>query len=145
VVGLGLGVIALVADRPAPVEGQQAPKPPPIKIPGPARAPVDLTGVWSSDDGGTYYLRQVNGQLYWYGESADGGKSWSNVFHADLKAHGGKVLTGEKVGGPWADVPKGGSKNSGILFLTAESADRFTIKEGLGREGFTGTTWTRVR
>jgi hypothetical protein len=144
-IGFGLGAIALVADRPAPVEGQA--KPPPIKIPGKASTStsVDLSGVWSSDDGGTYCVRQVAGQLDWYGESPDGGKSWSNVFHADLKAHGGKVATGEKVGGTWADVPKGGSRNSGILFLTTESADRFAVKEGLGREGFTGTAWTRVR
>jgi hypothetical protein len=47
------------------------------------------------------------------------------------------------VGGTWADLPKGGSHNSGILLLTAESANRFTVKEGLGREGFTGITWTR--
>lgn len=34
-----------------------------------AFAQEDLTGVWSCDDGGTYFIRQVGNIVWWYGES----------------------------------------------------------------------------
>jgi hypothetical protein len=28
----------------------------------------DFTGVWSCDDGGTYYIEQIDNVIWWYGE-----------------------------------------------------------------------------
>ena len=46
----------------------------------PAVALADLSGEWTCDDGGRYYLRQVGNTLYWYGEHSISNPSWSNVF-----------------------------------------------------------------
>lgn len=42
-------------------------------------AQSNLSGGWICDDGGTYFVRQVGDQLWWYGQSSDGGESWANV------------------------------------------------------------------
>src|SRR5437879_4941641 len=44
-----------------------------------AFAQQDLTGRWTANDGGTYYIRQLGNELWRYGESGDGGRSWTNV------------------------------------------------------------------
>lgn len=128
--------------------GPAAAETPKIKIPGAAAASVDLSGTWSCDDGGTYYVTQRSQQLFWFGESADGGKAWSNIFHADLSRTGsqdGSVRVGKQIGGAWTDVPKGGARNSGALFLVVDSADAFHIqKEALGRQNFSGRTFKRT-
>ena len=56
---------------------------------------LNLTGRWSANDGGTYYLRQLGDQLWWYGQSGDGGATWSNVYQG--------VIRGEQISGRWAD------------------------------------------
>ena len=51
-------------------------------------AKYDLTGVWNCDDGGTYYLTQIDNTLWWYGESAPvmpvNGARWSNVVNGSI-------------------------------------------------------------
>jgi hypothetical protein len=137
-----LAAVAVLAILPFPNASAGVPKIGP--------AVVNLSGRWSCDDGGTYYLKQSAGsQLFWFGESGDAGKSWSNIFHADLKQTGSKdgvVRVGSVIGGAWTDVPKGEAKNSGLLFLKIQSIDSFVIgKEGLGRDTFGGTTFTRIK
>jgi len=34
----------------------------------PALAFADLTGKWSCNDGGNYYLRQLGKEVFWFGE-----------------------------------------------------------------------------
>jgi hypothetical protein len=34
-----------------------------------AFAQEDLTGVWSCDDSGTYFIRQVGNTVWWFGQS----------------------------------------------------------------------------
>ena len=34
-----------------------------------ATGPVDLTGTWIGNDGGSYYLRQVDTTVVWFGET----------------------------------------------------------------------------
>jgi hypothetical protein len=79
----------------------------------PVGAPdVDLTGKWSCDDDGTYFVRQVGNKICWMGKSKEGGKEWTNVFHGEIK--------GRQIIGDWADVPKGGSMGSGTMHLELE-------------------------
>jgi hypothetical protein len=102
--------------------------------PGPAAA-ADLTGEWEGDDGGRYYLRQIDDRLYWYGEQSATDPAWANVFE-------GRIGEGE-VRGRWADVPKGRARGQGRLRLEIRRGGR--ALEALDKTGgFGGTRWTRA-
>ncbi|WP_372678681.1 hypothetical protein [Desulfosarcina sp.] len=95
----------------------------------------DLSGRWSGNDGGIYYLRQTDGYVYWYGEAADAQPKWSNVFSGRL--------FGTRIKGNWADVPKGRTTGAGNLELVLENDGndlRVVNKTG----GFVATRWTRT-
>lgn len=94
----------------------------------------DLTGVWSCDDGGSYYVRQLGGNVWWYGESSNG--RWSNIFHG--------AMNGDWVDGLWLDVPKGRDRNNGAIRLRVDSRDEFHREQNTG-DDFGGSRWRRVR
>lgn len=98
-------------------------------------APVtqDLSGRWTGDDGGTYYLRQIDNTLWWYGESGDGGSTWTNVFKGEIQ--------GNQIIGEWSDVPKGRINQAGDMELQIESSARLIAARKTG--GFGGSTWSR--
>lgn len=98
-----------------------------------AFAQGDLTGVWSCDDGGTYYIRQLGDTIWWYGEPSTNPGQWSNV------AQG--TISGNTINLDWVDVPKGSTSNNGILVLSIVSNDQLTATQKTG--GFGGSTWTR--
>jgi hypothetical protein len=104
-----------------------------MQAPAVLRSPgVIVTATYSCDDGGTYYVRQVGNQIWWYGESGDGGATWSNVFSG--------TRSGNTVTGNWADVPKGIIRGTGRLILHVDSPTSFhaTGKSG----GFGGSKWS---
>lgn len=101
----------------------------------PTVAFADLSGEWTCDDGGRYYLRQVGSTLYWYGEHSVTNPTWSNVYHGRIQ--------GDRVKGNWADVPKGRTNSRGDLRLQIKEDDNVlvaTLKTG----GFGGSRWVRV-
>jgi hypothetical protein len=106
------------------------PASPPGGLPEPM---VDLTGVWNCDDGGQYYLRQLGGSLWWYGELDPLSPNWSNVMYGTISGH--------TINGNWADVPKGGVMQNGVMELRIESANRLVATHKTG--GFAGSVWTR--
>jgi hypothetical protein len=72
----------------------------------------DLTGKWTCDDGGTYYVRQIGTDVWWTGKSGepkDKKKAFANVFHG--------VLSGNIITGAWADDPAGEAR--GYLFVVS--------------------------
>lgn len=96
---------------------------------------ADLTGKWSCNDGGFYYLRQIDNKIYWYGERAEHDPPWSNVFTGRLQ--------GDKIKGRWADIPKGRAKSHGEIHLQISEGGNVlqaTRKTG----GFGGSKWIRV-
>ncbi|MCB2146713.1 MAG: hypothetical protein KQI81_09585 [Deltaproteobacteria bacterium] len=95
---------------------------------------ADLTGRWSCNDGGTYYLRQTGSQVHWYGEAADAQPAWSNVFSGRI--HGTRIT------GNWTDVPKGRTKGAGDLELVLEK-DGNELRTVKKTGGFAGSRWTR--
>ncbi len=100
-----------------------------------ADARADLTGRWSCNDGGTYYLRQIGESLHWYGESARAQPAWSNVFSGRI--HQGRIQ------GNWADVPKGRSGESGDLELVIQAGGHRL--QAVGQSGgFAGSRWDRL-
>jgi hypothetical protein len=106
----------------------------PLSLNAQCVAPRDMNGVWRANDGGTYYVRQVGNDVWWVGMSADGGKTWTNVFKG--------VRNGATVTGTWADVPHGKTRSSGILNL---HVDGTTGVLGWSRRdvsgGFGGSRW----
>lgn len=96
-------------------------------------AQTDLTGTWSCDDGGMYYLRQLDDNLWWYGEVSLAPGLWTNV------AYG--TISGDQIALFWSDVPKGYLKNNGILLLKIESSDLLKAQTKTG--SFGGSIWTR--
>jgi hypothetical protein len=94
---------------------------------------LDLTGVWDCNDGGTYYLRQLDDILWWFGEPSYEPGVWSNV------ATG--IISDDIIYLDWSDVPKGSLMNSGYLVLDIVSSDRLVLLDMSG--GFGGSVWTR--
>jgi hypothetical protein len=88
----------------------------------------DMNGVWKSNDGGTYYIRQMGADVWWMGVSGDGGKTWANVFRG---TRNGAVVTGQ-----WADVPKGRTHGGGALTLRLAGGP--TSVSGFSRQSATG-------
>ena len=96
----------------------------------------DLSGRWSGNDGGTYYLRQTGSHVHWYGEAADAQPAWSNVFSGRIH--------GTRIKGNWTDVPKGRTRGAGDLELVLEMEGnelRVVSKTG----GFAASRWTRIK
>ncbi|MBF2067510.1 MAG: hypothetical protein IGS39_24300 [Calothrix sp. C42_A2020_038] len=91
-----------------------------------------MTGVWNCDDGGVYFIRQVGNQIWWYGQSSDGGQTWSNVFQG--------TITGSRIVGSWADVPKGSIRGYGEMTLRISGG---RIQKISGGENFGGSVWRR--
>jgi hypothetical protein len=94
---------------------------------------ASLTGTWTCNDGGTYFIRQNGNDVWWLGRSADGGASWTNVFHG--------TIDGDIVEGLWSDVPLGAERQNGELDLQIASDDHLTRTRQTGN--FAGREWTR--
>jgi hypothetical protein len=93
----------------------------------------DLTGVWNCDDTGTYYLRQIDNNLYWYSELGATSTTWSTT------AYG--IINGNTINLKWVDLPKGGTSSNGKLTLNIVSNDELKLTQMTG--GFGGSHWTR--
>lgn len=102
-----------------------------------ALAPAqDLTGIWRSDSGGTYQITHRGYEVWWYGRSPDGGRTWQNVFR-------GERISPEIVKGVWSDLPPGATRNGGTLSLRLDGGNRsFAAVESTG--GFKDTGWVRT-
>src|SRR5205823_5690537 len=79
---------------------------------------TNLTGVWSGDDGGLYYVRQAGATFWWAGLSTESplgandfhlGVDYANVYRG--------TISGDRITGHWADVPRGQNLNDGDLTL----------------------------
>lgn len=92
----------------------------------------NMTGAWNCNDGGVYFIRQVGNQIWWYGQSSDGGQTWSNVFQG--------TITGSRIVGSWADVPKGSIRGYGEMTLRISGG---RIQKISGGQNFGGSVWSR--
>lgn len=100
----------------------------------PLFAYADLTGTWRGNDGGSYYMRQVGEEVWWFGENSPTSPGFSNVAYGHIS---GNLLILR-----WADVPKGQTMSSGILELVVQSNSRIIVaSQRTG--GFGGSVWTR--
>ena len=105
----------------------------------------ELTGAWSGNDSGVYYIRQVGDCVWWFGTELEdiergltGQPGFANV------ASGRTV--GTRVEVEWADLPMGNILGGGGLTLFYdEASDQLTI---IGQRGdwqpFGATIFTRI-
>lgn len=120
---------------------------PPIDIRGLSGTPVDLTGVWRSNDLGIYDLHQIGSCVYWLGMSQYGGEepgsSWTNVFT-------GTVQSDLTIIGRWADVPfnpeaieylSHGTMTLRIGFVDSGGAERPALRVVSVTGGWGGSAW----
>lgn len=112
-----LGALVLFSGTPALAEG------------------IDLSGVWQGNDGGTYYLRHLGNELWWYGESSPTEAEWANVAFGTVEKN--------ELHLKWADVPKGRVHNQGTLVIGIVSEGKMELKTETG--GFAGSEWLRVK
>ena len=123
----GLKIPCLTANVPCPaLPGFGKNLPPP---------PFDLTGVYSSNDGGKYYIQQKGYIIFWVGLSSDNGKTFTNVFH-------GTIQPDRKISGSWSDVPLGRLHNSGTLILAVNQD--LSLQKISESGGFSGSSWRRL-
>lgn len=105
-------------------------------ISGPALAKqCNLTGKWKGNDGATYYIRQINQVVWWYGENSKTRPAFSNVAFGTLKGNVLDLL--------WADVPKGRILQDGGLTIRVKSCK--SLRSILNTGGFGGIRWTKTR
>jgi hypothetical protein len=117
----------------SPVPSQQTGRDYTGAIPRTPSASFNLTGRWRSNDGGAYFLRQVGTQLWWYGQSGDNGRTWTNVFQGRIE--------GSQVIGNWADVPHGQIMHNGEMSLQIVAPNFLRAVNRTG--GFGGSEWSR--
>ncbi len=90
---------------------------------------IDLTGIWSATDVGTYYVRQIKNDVWWLGLSRDQGRTFANVFHGTIQQTGKYGDDSpKKIVGEWADIPLGYTNNNGNITLQGKFClpDAFT-------------------
>ncbi len=115
---------------------------------------ADLTGLWASDDGAIYYVRQIGNTVWWAGFDPDPFspvRSKSNSFHRGLTStqvfQG--TLSGNTVRGEWTEVPRQSAfnLNQGTLTIAvnldpAGNALSMQLQSQAG--GLTAKSWTKA-
>jgi hypothetical protein len=97
-----------------------------------------LTGIWTSDDGGIYQIRQIGENVWWYGQSPDGGKAYTHVFH-------GVQYDDGEIAGSWVDVPPGRATNNGTMTILLVFEDgNYQIRKQRETGGFWSSVWKKI-
>lgn len=88
---------------------------PPVQRSGPDGQPIDLSGAWSGNDGGVYYIKQIGTCIWWSGlsnfEGQFPGQEWIMTYRGTMNDDG--VINGDFV-----DV-KSTNPGSGTITLEA--------------------------
>ena len=117
-------------------------------------APLDLTGVWRTNNNSTYYIRQIDQEIWWVGTAPDG--AWMNTARGEIshKTKSGNLkeilqAMAESAYGKnleinleWVDVPMGKFLNKGEITLNILSANDLVLAEQSGNFG--DIHWWRV-
>jgi hypothetical protein len=106
-----------------------------VLLPGMSMAQVfdqvfDLTGMWHTQTGATFYVRQIGTEIWWYGSE---GSRWTNVA-------GGRV-DGDVIRIRWVDVPLGVARSAGTLGLRVVAGNHLVVIEN--PNGFVPADWFR--
>jgi hypothetical protein len=109
----------------------------------------DLTGKWTADDGGAYYVRQTGNTVWWVGLSTESpgeaenfflGLAFTNVFKG--------TITNRTITGEWADLPRSGTIQSGRLAIAIVSVSPTEVRlqklPDATTGGFGASNWSRA-
>ncbi|MFD7027315.1 hypothetical protein ACFWAR_04680 [Streptomyces sp. NPDC059917] len=102
-----------------------------------------LTGLWLGDDKAIYHVRHHLGKMWWIGLSADSPLG-ADEFHPGVRFANvfcGRVV-GDLVIGEWADTPRGGMPQNGVINAVVASDSEFRAVSEVG--GFGGKSWRRA-
>ncbi len=99
----------------------------------------NLSGVWTANDGGVYYIQQNNNRVWWAGGSSfSPGTTFTNVFDGNRD--------GDNIKGLWADVPIGNARSSGELSLQCnQDANNNVLTKTFASGGFGGSIWEKPK
>ena len=101
----------------------------------------DLTGKWIGNDGGKYYIRQIDKTVWWFGfNTLSIGEGFSNVFHGIRSGNGSGDPT---IFGQWQDVPLGGTKGSGSFDIQIDPTGTKLTKFNSNGDFFGASEWTK--
>jgi hypothetical protein len=102
------------------------------------RAGANLSGVWHASDVGTYYLRQVGGEVWWLGLSQDQGTTFANVFNG--------VLQDDAILGDAVDVPifPAAAANVAALELSCQGRGPLGTELSSTGQAWQGYRWQKL-
>lgn len=105
----------------------------------------DLTGAWSGNDGGVYYIRQVGDCVWWFGTEIEDIEPGLTGQHGFANVASGRV-DGHRIEVEWADVPVGNILGGGgLTFVYVEEDSQLVLTEQRGDwEAFGATMLTRI-
>jgi len=83
-----------------------------------------LSGIWKGDKGGTFYIQETRGNVYWYAEQLSRNPYWAHVFNGKLKDL--------EIKGNWVDIPKGKRRSQGRLIAEVTPDGKYIIIKGAG-------------
>lgn len=118
---------------------------PPVQVSGPDGQPLDLSGAWSGNDNGLYYIKQIGSCVWWSGVSNfDGqypGQEWIMAFRGTITSSEANAV----INGDFVDV-KSSNPGSGTITIDVRN-DAGTVN--LYRTAATGhaigvTFWQRT-
>lgn len=99
----------------------------------------DITGTWTANDGGTYYIKQNGNKVWWAGGSGfSPGTGFTNVFEGSRE--------GDGIKGYWVDVPIGNARSNGELSLQcSQNASNDILTRTFATGGFGGSEWLKPK
>jgi len=89
-----------------------------------ASAQSALSGIWKGDKGGTFYIQESRGNVYWYAEQLSRNPYWAHIFTGKLKDL--------EIKGTWIDIPKGKRRNQGRLIAEVTPDGKNIFIRGAG-------------
>lgn len=87
-----------------------------VNVPIPSNTPINISGTWTCNDGGKYYITHKDHDVWWLGECQP---LWCNVAHGSFCK--GEILLS------WCDIPKCANNLSGTLALRVKVELDFLI------------------
>lgn len=109
----------------------------PYEIPGFTLDNSDLTGVWKCNDGLTYYIRQLEDEIWWYGTGSSDWQTFANVAH-------GHIETGGIIDLKWTDLPKSQRTRTEKVMTTSAGELVLKCNYSIQRGHVTGLTALRM-
>jgi hypothetical protein len=105
----------------------------------------ELTGAWTGNDNGVYYIRQVGDCVWWFGTEIEDIEPGQIAQPGFANVASGRIV-GTRIDVEWADLPMGNILGGGgLTFVYDEENDQLVMTEQRGEwQPFGGSTLTRI-